>query len=242
VAHDDHVSALLEAPDGGGDALDEDGLKDELTAGPAFERLSARSTVRTTPGLKRPPSLVPPDGDVGDDVGTSAVRAVHRSMSGRLLGQGSRPVSRVLSAAELRGGTAIHLGPPLPEASSGLPGDRRATSSPPTRPCSGWGLPGRRVTTPPVRSYRTVSPLPPHRPNPLREGATGRQEAVCFCGTFPGVTPGGCYPPPCPVEPGLSSLPRPGERPPGLLPWHPYYRAPHKEALPLCGDSAWDRE
>ncbi len=26
-----------------------------------------------------------------------------------------------------------------------------------------------------------------------------------FCGTFPGVTSGGCYPPPCPAEPGLSS-------------------------------------
>ena len=26
-----------------------------------------------------------------------------------------------------------------------------------------------------------------------------------FCGTFPRVTPGGCYPPPCPVEPGPSS-------------------------------------
>src|SRR3954451_6197725 len=30
----------------------------------------------------------------------------------------------------------------------------------PAWPCTGWGLPGRRVTTPPVRSYRTVSPLP----------------------------------------------------------------------------------
>ena len=28
-----------------------------------------------------------------------------------------------------------------------------------------------------------------------------------LCGTFPRVTPGGCYPPPCPVEPGLSSAP-----------------------------------
>src|SRR5699024_12067257 len=27
-----------------------------------------------------------------------------------------------------------------------------------------------------------------------------------FCGTFPRVTPGGCYPPPCPVEPGRSSV------------------------------------
>src|SRR5699024_7735905 len=27
-----------------------------------------------------------------------------------------------------------------------------------------------------------------------------------FCGTFPRVTPGGRYPPPCPVEPGRSSV------------------------------------
>ena len=28
-----------------------------------------------------------------------------------------------------------------------------------------------------------------------------------FCGTVPQVAPGGCYPPPCPVEPGPSSAP-----------------------------------
>lgn len=40
-----------------------------------------------------------------------------------------------------------------------------------------------------------------------------------FCGTVPRVTPGGCYPPPCPVEPGRSSggsLPIP-TRPSGRL-------------------------
>jgi len=30
----------------------------------------------------------------------------------------------------------------------------------PAWPCTGWGLPGRRVTATPVRSYRTFSPLP----------------------------------------------------------------------------------
>jgi len=30
----------------------------------------------------------------------------------------------------------------------------------PIWPCSGWGLPSRHVTTPLVRSYRTISPLP----------------------------------------------------------------------------------
>jgi len=38
---------------------------------------------------------------------------------------------------------------------------------------------------------------------------TGRRSV--FCGTVPRVTPGGRYPPPCPVEPGLSSA-----RPEGL--------------------------
>ncbi len=54
-----------------------------------------------------------------------------------------------------------------------------------------------------VVSYTTVSPLP---------GAS-RPRRSAFCGTFPRVTPGGCYPPPCPVEPGRSSAgPRKGPR------------------------------
>ena len=48
------------------------------------------------------------------------------------------------------------------------------------------------VTTDAVGSYPTLSPLPPR----------GR---FAFCGTVPRVTPGGRYPPPCPVESGLSS-------------------------------------
>ena len=42
------------------------------------------------------------------------------------------------------------------------------------------------VTKVPVRSYRTLSPLPWPRP---------RRSALC--GAIPGVTPGGRYPPPC---------------------------------------------
>lgn len=34
--------------------------------------------------------------------------------------------------------------------------------------------------------------------------------AVCFCGTFLGLTPTGIFPAPCPVEPGLSSPPQRG--------------------------------
>ena len=69
----------------------------------------------------------------------------------------------------------------------------------PAWPCTGRGLPGRRVTATPVRSYRTISPLP------VRDSRVAAPSAVYFCGTFPRVSPGGRYPPPCPVVSGLSS-------------------------------------
>src|SRR6476660_2378261 len=62
----------------------------------------------------------------------------------------------------------------------------------PAWPCTGRGLPGRRVTAAPVRSYRTISPLP------VRDARAAAPSAVCFCGTFPRVSPGGRYPPPSP--------------------------------------------
>ena len=61
-------------------------------------------------------------------------------------------------------------------------------------PCSGWGLPSR-----PGHPGRWWSLTPPFHPCP---GEPGRS---VFCGTFPRVTPGGCYPPPRPSESGLSS-------------------------------------
>ena len=69
----------------------------------------------------------------------------------------------------------------------------------PAWPCTGRGLPGRRVTATPVRSYRTISPLP------VRDSVWPRHRPCHFCGTFPRVSPGGRYPPPCPVVSGLSS-------------------------------------
>ena len=69
----------------------------------------------------------------------------------------------------------------------------------PAWPCTGRGLPGRRVTATPVRSYRTISPLP------VRDSRAAAPSAVCFCGTFPRVSPGGRYPPPRPMVSGLSS-------------------------------------
>ncbi len=43
----------------------------------------------------------------------------------------------------------------------------------------------------------------PHRFTLTAQNVTGRRFA--FCCTFPGLTTGGCYPPPCPTVPGLSS-------------------------------------
>src|SRR5660397_204103 len=105
----------------------------------------------------------------------------------------SGPVSRILSRA------AIHLGSASPQTSSGQPGGigRAALQHLPIRPCTGWGLPGRRVATTPVRSYRTISPLQPV--------LYGSRRAVYFCGTFPEVSLAGCYPAPCSMVSGLSS-------------------------------------
>ena len=70
----------------------------------------------------------------------------------------------------MSGGVAtIHLALPLPEGSSGQPGDGPGTLGPPIRPCSGWGLPclrcyhrsgellPRHFTLIPIRSGRCVS-------------------------------------------------------------------------------------
>ena len=57
-----------------------------------------------------------------------------------------------------------------------------------------------------VVSYTTVSPLP---------GCWAGRSVLC--GTVPRVTPGGCYPPPCSAESGLSSARLPGPRSPGRL-------------------------
>src|SRR6201995_4739502 len=97
----------------------------------------------------------------------------------------SGPVSRILSRA------AIYL--------CGLPGPRRAGSTvllglAPGGVCLAAASPRRRCAlTAPFHLclYATHMVAAP--------------SAVCFCGTFPRVSPGGRYPPPCPVVSGLSS-------------------------------------
>jgi Phage integrase family len=116
------------------------------------------------------------------------------------------------------GVAAIHLGPALPPASCGPPGDSAgpastatmvAAGASPIRPCSGWGLPSRPVTRPLVRSYRTVSPLPPR----------WRGEAVCSLWHCPAGRPDWRLASTLPyggrtfLDPG-----EPGPRPPSRLP------------------------
>ena len=121
------------------------------------------------------------------------------------------PVSRVLSRARYprqslggtgRAGAAIHLGSGLLQSSSSQPGRSMRNTSAAAPEDSGapplFGLaPGGvchagRVAEAPVRSYRTLSPLP---------GPASRPSAVCSLWHFPsaairGQRPGGRYPPP----------------------------------------------
>jgi hypothetical protein len=110
-----------------------------------------------------------------------------------------RRISRVLSRLlVLQARMAIPLGHPSPNASCDRP-ERRRGGAPGIRRClplllglaPGGVFPAAAVTGGAVRSYRTVSPLPPARTWP---GAVRR---CTFCGTFPGVAPAGRYPAPC---------------------------------------------
>jgi hypothetical protein len=110
----------------------------------------------------------------------------------------SRAISRILYRPTARAVTTIHLATPLPTPSCGLPGS--SGGQPSNASCLallrvGFTEPHRSPGTL-VVSYTTVSPLPP--------GPKVRRRSF-LCGTVPRVTPGGCYPPPCPVESGLSS-------------------------------------
>src|SRR5215472_11093172 len=117
---------------------------------------------------------------------------------------------------------AIHLGRSLPNASRDRPERRRGRPARRRRPkprrlplllglAPGGVYPAAAVAGSAVRSYRTISPLPP---------ATSRAagSAVCFCGTFPGVAPAGRYPAPC-LHGARTFLPAPcgARRPSGRL-------------------------
>ncbi len=109
----------------------------------------------------------------------------------------------------------IPLGPALPQDSCGHRKDRSpGAPTPKGRLPSALLQVGFTVTPPvtrrPVRSYRTLSPLPVRR--------AGRRFA--FCGTFLRLSPTGRYPAPFPEESGLSSdtTRMPASASPPLLP------------------------
>ena len=129
---------------------------------------------------------------------------------------------------------AIHLGRSSPNASRDRPERRRGRPARRRRPkprrlplllglAPGGVYPAAAVAGGAVRSYRTISPLPP---------ATSRAagSAVCFCGTFPGVAPAGRYPAPC-LRGARTFLPPPGqpgeERPSDRLAGKIWDGAPH---------------
>ena len=107
----------------------------------------------------------------------------------------------------------IHLRLPLPTASSGLPA---GSGGPPSNACA---APSNRSPTTPFdlapggvyRAARVTSRaggLLHHRftlTSPDADANRRPRKRSVFCGTVPRVTPGGRYPPPCPVEPGPSS-------------------------------------
>ena len=104
---------------------------------------------------------------------------------------------------------AIHLGRPSPGASRDLPGPGAET-----RPPFGMGpylilLPVGFALPPPLPAARCALTAPFH-PYHFVALSCERRRYV-FCGTFPRLTPGWRYQPPCPVRFGLSSqrVPRP---------------------------------
>src|SRR6266852_3661293 len=126
---------------------------------------------------------------------------------------------------------AIHLGRSSPNASRDLPERRRGRPARQRRRGSrrlplllglapGGVFPAAAVAGGAVRSYRTISPLPPA--GPAKE--TERAWRYVFCGTFPGVAPAGRYPAPC-LRGARTFLPPPSatsasaERPSDRLAW-----------------------
>ncbi len=93
------------------------------------------------------------------------------------------------------GWMAIHLGRPLPDASSNQPGRRRENPlalrrAIPIRSCSRWGLPCRP-------RCRVRGALLPHPFTLTCRSPRGAGRRFAFCGTFPRVAPAGRYPAPC---------------------------------------------
>jgi len=87
-----------------------------------------------------------------------------------------------------------------PAKRGSLHGPRSSEDGTPIWSCSGWGLQGQAVSSLPVRSYRTISPLPTWS---RQNRDTWRR--YLFCCTFRRLSTPGRYPAPSPMEFGLSS-------------------------------------
>ncbi len=114
----------------------------------------------------------------------------------RLTGPGAAiPLETPLPAPSSRPQLLVEQGPAVAAYPGARAGNPRTL---PVWPCSGWGLPSRAGR--PARWWSLTPPFHPYRAS----ARTAARRSV-LCGTVPRVTPGGCYPPPCPVESGLSS-------------------------------------
>ena len=121
----------------------------------------------------------------------------------------SRPVSRVLSCAGAHGRPSIY-GCRCRQPQAVYPGARAGTLERSLSDLAPGGVCRADRVTPAAGGLL-------HRRFTLTGTIRRRARRSVLCGTFPRVTPGGCYPPPCPVEPGLSSAGSLLTRPSGRL-------------------------
>ena len=124
----------------------------------------------------------------------------------------SGPVSRILYSPEGERWSFIWV----PHYCGTLAAYPRAPGGPPFSPAFRRGIallfglaPGGvcQASPSPDCWCALTAPFHPYPADSLFEAREQRLPAgwYIFCGTFPGVTPGGRYPPPCPAESGLSS-------------------------------------
>ncbi len=124
-------------------------------------------------------------------------------------GDRSGPVSRVLSRAAISLGRRLPAASTRPTRKSNGPGRPVAASDDaavlPAWSCSRWGLPSQIGH--PTCWCALTAPFHPclHDPATVRRPFRADRRSV-LCGTFPILADGGRYPPPCPAEPGLSSV------------------------------------
>ena len=155
-------------------------------------RCPLESGVTCANGVRRIPANYPEGGNnsttpaavgVGDGESTCRRGSVHRALAG------------------VRVGDHLSVRPTRE--------DPRADHPLPVRPCSGWGLPSRPGH--PGRWCALTAPFHPHLCLSLRRVPSHRRSVLC--GTFLRVTPTGCEPASCPMEPRPSSARTPRRDP-----------------------------